>query len=113
MLDDGNETPRCVLCNAVLSNKAMKPSKLKRHLQQKHPEHEDKDLWFFQTQKLSLKWLKLDARGYFQQQSTASVEAFFEVAPRIVEQKIAPYHRRNDCVHRRSNRNMYPVLMSN
>ena len=84
MLDDGNQKPQCVFCNVVLRNKAMEPSKLKRHLQQKHPEHVDKDLWFFQKQKLSLKRLKLDTSGYFQQQSTASVKASFEVVLRIV-----------------------------
>ena len=84
MLDDGNEKPQCGLCNAMLNNKAMKLSKLKRHLQQKHPEHVDKDLWFFQKQKLSLRRIKLDASGYFQQQST-SLEASFELALRIVK----------------------------
>ena len=48
MLDDGNEKPQCVLCYAVLSNKAMKLSKLEHLLQRKHPEHVDKDLSFFQ-----------------------------------------------------------------
>ena len=87
MLDDGNEKPQCVSCYAVLSNEAMKPSKLKHHLQQKHPEHAEKDLSFFQRQKMSLKRQKLDASGYFQQQSTASLEASFEVALQIVKQK--------------------------
>ena len=49
--DDDKEKPQCVLCYAVLSNEAMKPSELKRHLQQKHPEHMEKDLSFFQRQK--------------------------------------------------------------
>ena len=62
--DDDMEKPRCVLCYAVLSNEAMKPSKLKRHLLQKHPEHMEKDLSFFQRQKLSLKREKLDAIVY-------------------------------------------------
>ncbi|XP_076806902.1 zinc finger BED domain-containing protein 5-like [Clavelina lepadiformis] len=87
MLDHGNEKPQCVLCHVVLSNDAMKPSKLKRHLQQKHPEHEGKDLSFYQRQKMSLKRQKLDASGYFQQQSTASLEASFEVALQIAKQK--------------------------
>ena len=46
MLDDGKEKPQCVLCYTVLSNEAMKPSKFNRHLQQKHPEHVEKDLNF-------------------------------------------------------------------
>lgn len=46
-----------------------------------------KDLSFFQRQELSLKRQKLDANEYFQQQSTASVEAFFEVALQIAKQK--------------------------
>ena len=92
MLDYANEKLRCVLSHAVLSNEAMKLSKLKRHLQQKHPEHvfacqAGKDLTFFQRQKCLWKEQKLDASGYFQQQSTASLEASFEVALQIAKQK--------------------------
>ncbi|CAI9723201.1 Hypothetical predicted protein [Octopus vulgaris] len=36
--------PQCVLCHAVPSAVSMKPSKLKRHLETKHPEHAKKDL---------------------------------------------------------------------
>ena len=85
--DDGNEKPQCVLCYAVLRNEAMKPSKLKRHWQQKHPKHMEKDLSFFQRQKLSLKRQKWDASEYFQQQSTANVEDSFEMALQIAKQK--------------------------
>ena len=42
---DDIEKPQRVLCHAVLS--AMKPLKLKRHLETKHPEHAKKDLDFF------------------------------------------------------------------
>ena len=87
VLDDGKEKPQCVLYYTVLSNEAMKPSKLKRHLQQKHPEHVEKDLNFFERQKLSLKLQKLDTSGYFQEQSTANLTASFEVALQIAKQK--------------------------
>ena len=77
-----------VLCYAVLTNEAMKPPKLKRYLQQKHPEHMEKDLTFFQRQKLSLKRQKLDAGGYFCQQSTSSVQTFFDMALQIAKHKM-------------------------
>ena len=63
----------CVLChgfcNAVLSLEAMKPSKLKRHLYSKHPQHAGKDLSFF-----GLKRQKLICHGYYEQQNKALVE---------------------------------------
>ena len=49
----------------------------------------EKDL-FFQRQKLSLKWQNPDASGYFCQQSTASVQAFFDVALQIANLKKPP-----------------------
>ena len=67
----------------------MKTSKLKHHLQQKHPEHIEKDLDFFSKTKLLLKRPKLDASGYFQEQSIASLTASFKVALHIAMQKSA------------------------
>ena len=64
----------------------MVPSKLKCHLQQKHPEHVKKDLNFFKN-KNSVKQQKLDASEYFQKQSKASLTAFFEVALHRAKQK--------------------------
>ena len=40
--------PLCLICNSKLSNKAMKPSKLLRHIKTKHLELEDKSLEFFE-----------------------------------------------------------------
>ena len=54
---------QCVLCNAVLSVEAMKPSKLKRHLNTKHPEHVEKNLSFFEHKELTLKRQKLDSKA--------------------------------------------------
>ncbi|GFW43488.1 SCAN domain-containing protein 3 [Trichonephila clavipes] len=39
--------PMCLLCNRVLSNDAMKPSKLEDHLKRCHPD-KSKDLKYFQ-----------------------------------------------------------------
>ena len=77
----------CSAFYAILSpnNEAMKPSKLKRHLQ--HPEHVEKDFIFFERQKLLLKRQKLDTSGYFQEQSTANLTTSLEVALQIAKQK--------------------------
>ena len=39
LANDDIEKSLCVLCYAVLSAESMKPSKFKRHLETKHPEH--------------------------------------------------------------------------
>lgn len=46
--------PMCLLCNKVLSNDAMKPSKLQDHLRRCHPDKTCKDLKYFQTLKEKL-----------------------------------------------------------
>ena len=51
VFDNGKEKSRCVLCCSVHRNEAIQPSKLKRHLHQKHAEHVEKDLDFFHKTK--------------------------------------------------------------
>ena len=43
--------PLCLICKSKLSNEAMKPSKLLRHMKTKHPEIKDKPLEFFERRK--------------------------------------------------------------
>lgn len=50
-----NPRPQCVICLEVLSNEGMKPAKLRRHLETKHPESKTKSVHFF---KLKLNELK-------------------------------------------------------
>lgn len=43
--------PKCILCLNTLANESMVPSKLERHLQQKHPEVKDKPKDYFERLK--------------------------------------------------------------
>ena len=43
--------PQCVICSQTLSNEAMKPTKLLRHLKSNHPDCSDKPLEYFMRQK--------------------------------------------------------------
>ncbi|GFW07584.1 uncharacterized protein TNCV_3917171 [Trichonephila clavipes] len=44
---DDEERPICVICNEKLANESMKPAKLKRHLETKHKELQNKHADFF------------------------------------------------------------------
>ncbi|XP_068238448.1 zinc finger BED domain-containing protein 5-like [Palaemon carinicauda] len=68
LANDGIEKPQCVLCHTILSAESLKPSKLKRHLETKHPEHAKKDLNFFKRHERCLKSQRLNRSGSFQQQ---------------------------------------------
>ena len=48
---NGQVAPQCVICYEKLSNNTMKSSRLKRHLQTKHPGHQNKSLAFLQSKK--------------------------------------------------------------
>lgn len=45
--DKDEPKPQCVLCYEVLSNASMKPNKLRRHLETKHPDVKNKSKEFF------------------------------------------------------------------
>ena len=46
-----NDRPQCVICNKILANESLKPSKLKRHLETQDAELIDKPLEYFQERK--------------------------------------------------------------
>jgi hypothetical protein len=55
--DSGETSPR-ILCNEVLQNSSMVPSKLKHHFETKHIEHKGKPLSFFQRMLNNLSSMK-------------------------------------------------------
>jgi len=80
--------PQCVICFENLSNDALRPSRLQRHLQTKHPGHQDKPLAFFQSKKDSFKIMKIASRECFCQSTTAEVvEASYEIAHMIAKRR--------------------------
>ena len=86
IVENGLTKPQCVLCSVVLSVEAIKPSKLKGHLDSKHPQHVGKDLSFFQGNEAISKRQNFDSQGYFRQQNKALVEAFYKTVFAIAEQ---------------------------
>lgn len=53
--NNNQEQPQCVLCLEILANDSLKPVKLKRHLQTKHPDCVSKPLAFFKRHEQQLK----------------------------------------------------------
>ncbi|XP_043262496.1 SCAN domain-containing protein 3-like [Colletes gigas] len=64
-----NTLPMCLICQKVLSNEAMKPSRLQEHLTKIHGDKKDKDLSYFRT--LKEKFMKLTLAKLF---STATTQ---------------------------------------
>ena len=78
--NSGIQTPQCVVCNETLSAESMKPSKLKRYLETRHPEHSSKDPSFFKRMETVLKRSRLDTTGTYHQQSFSCIEASYHVS---------------------------------
>ena len=85
---NGIVVPQCVLCMENLSNDALRPSRLKRHLQTKHYAHKDKPLSFFQSKKDSFKKTKMRSCDLFRKSFNAdAVLASFEISYMIAKAK--------------------------
>ena len=84
----GVQKPQCVICYKVLAAESMNPSKLKRHFEKNHKEHENKDLSFFKWKKDNLKKSRLDKTGQAHSAAKADVKALYVIL--IGEQLVLP-----------------------
>lgn len=57
--------PQCVICYESLSNECMKPAKLRRHLETKHPEYKSKSLDFFKNKLGELKRSRKNINNHY------------------------------------------------
>lgn len=92
------QLPFCLICNAALSNEALVPSKLKRHLETKHPALKDKPKEYFenlvtqqnkQAKKL-MNYLKLPEKGLIASYKVAQLLAKRKIVHTDAESVIAP-----------------------
>ncbi|XP_068235570.1 zinc finger BED domain-containing protein 5-like [Palaemon carinicauda] len=76
----GEALPQCVVCMKSLSNAAMKPSLLKRHLETNHADKKDRDQSYFQRLGENVKWQRMDKTGQIYQKGAGIVKGSYEVA---------------------------------
>ena len=76
----GESLPQCVICMKTLSNSAMKPSLLKRHLESNHSDKKDRDKSYFQRLGEDVKRQRLDQTGQSYQKSAGILCACYEVS---------------------------------
>lgn len=85
--DAEDPNPHCVLCYDILANEAMKPAKLKRHLETKHKNYMSKPLAFFERKCDELKsHMRKEATQYFiPGENAKATEASFKVSQLIAK----------------------------
>ena len=85
--DKVQDRPQCVICNKVLTNESLKPSKLEAHLKKCHPVLQNKDRNFFERKAKCLKGIQFGAQGSRGQQLLAAIEASYVVAYKVTKQQ--------------------------
>nr|XP_055182636.1 ADP-ribosyl cyclase/cyclic ADP-ribose hydrolase 2 isoform X1 [Nyctereutes procyonoides] len=83
-----NDRPQCVICNNILANESLKPSKLKRHLETQHSELIDKPLEYFQRKKKDVK-LSTQFLGGSTTISEKALLSSYLVAYQVAKEKMA------------------------
>jgi len=84
---NGEIKPQCVICATVLANDALKPAKLKRHLETVYPNFSDRPLEFFAGKLENLKKMELGSSGTRFATSEKTLVASFEISKLIAQSK--------------------------
>lgn len=79
--------PQCVICTTVLSNDALKPAKLERHLKTVHPNLSDRSREFFEGKKENFKKMKLGTSGARFETSEKVLHTSYEISLLIAKSK--------------------------
>ncbi|XP_050065774.1 protein ZBED8-like [Aphis gossypii] len=79
--------PQCVICATVLSNDALKPAKLERHLKSIHPTLSDRPPEFFMGKSENLKKMKLGTSGSRFESNDKVLSASFKISQLIAKSK--------------------------
>ena len=87
IVEAGIEKPQYVICNKIMSAESMKPNKMKRHFDAKHPNFAGKEVQYFKNKADGVKKNRLDFGGKYQQQNMAAIETSYLVALRIAKAK--------------------------
>ncbi|KAI8124810.1 Zinc finger BED domain-containing protein 5 [Lucilia cuprina] len=84
---NNEDLPQCVICHKILSNDAMKPSKLERHLVANHPQFKNKTNHFFASKLNTLKNMKLDLSGQLNLEREKTMEVSYKISMLIAKSK--------------------------
>ena len=84
---NGIHRPQCVICHAVLSNDALRPGCLERHLITNHEALKEKPKQFFTAKLHALNRMKLDSSGVFHKETWKLAEASYELSLLIAKAK--------------------------
>lgn len=83
---ENEQLPLCVVCSEILSNEALKPIKLRRHLETKHSEYASKPIEFFENKLKEYQSRKKTLETAFSgNDNSKAVEASYRVAKLIAK----------------------------
>ncbi|XP_026093452.1 zinc finger BED domain-containing protein 5-like [Carassius auratus] len=83
---ENEQLPLCVVCSEILSNEALKPIKLRRHLETKHSEYASKPIEFFENKLKEYQSRKKTLETAFSgNDNSKAVEASYRVANLIAK----------------------------